>query len=53
SDGPNSWPLGRMKELLTLLKEFDGIVKSNTMPEDNYSQQQSSSQDNSPQDIAS
>lgn len=29
SDGPNSWPLGQMKELLSLLMEFDGIVKSN------------------------
>lgn len=29
SDGPNSWPLGRMKELLSLLMEFDSIVKSN------------------------
>lgn len=29
SDGPNSWPLGRMKELLTLLMEFDGIAKAN------------------------
>lgn len=32
SDGPNSWPLHRMKDLLTLLMEFDGIVKSNKMP---------------------
>jgi 2-dehydro-3-deoxyphosphooctonate aldolase (KDO 8-P synthase) len=28
SDGPNSWPLGRMKELLTLLVEIDRVVKS-------------------------
>lgn len=27
SDGPNSWPLGQMEELLTQLKEIDGIVK--------------------------
>ena len=32
SDGPNSWPLGRMKDLLSVLMEFDGIVKSNKMP---------------------
>jgi 2-dehydro-3-deoxyphosphooctonate aldolase (KDO 8-P synthase) len=32
SDGPNSWPLGRMKDLLSVLMEFDGIVKSNRMP---------------------
>lgn len=28
SDGANSWPLGRMKELLTILKEIDTLVKS-------------------------
>jgi 2-dehydro-3-deoxyphosphooctonate aldolase (KDO 8-P synthase) len=33
SDGPNSWPLGRIKELLSLLKEIDSVVKSNTLPE--------------------
>ncbi len=27
SDGPNAWPLGRMKELLTLLVEIDTQVK--------------------------
>lgn len=27
SDGPNSWPLGKMKELLELLKSVDQIVK--------------------------
>lgn len=27
SDGPNAWPLGRMEELLTVLKELDGVVK--------------------------
>jgi 2-dehydro-3-deoxyphosphooctonate aldolase (KDO 8-P synthase) len=32
SDGPNSWPLGRMKELLTLLMEFDSLAKSNQTP---------------------
>jgi len=28
SDGPNSWPLGRMKELLETLKVIDDAVKS-------------------------
>ena len=27
SDGPNAWPLARMKELLATLKELDGVVK--------------------------
>ncbi len=27
SDGPNAWPLGRMKELLETLKELDATVK--------------------------
>ena len=27
SDGPNAWPLGRMKELLATLKEIDTLVK--------------------------
>jgi 2-dehydro-3-deoxyphosphooctonate aldolase (KDO 8-P synthase) len=27
SDGPNAWPLPRMKELLTTLKELDALVK--------------------------
>ncbi|MES2355293.1 MAG: 3-deoxy-8-phosphooctulonate synthase [Pseudomonadota bacterium] len=27
SDGPNAWPLGRVKELLTVLKEIDQLVK--------------------------
>ncbi|MDP1683456.1 MAG: 3-deoxy-8-phosphooctulonate synthase [Burkholderiales bacterium] len=27
SDGPNAWPLARMKELLTTLKELDMLVK--------------------------
>src|SRR2546423_10032743 len=27
SDGPNAWPLDRMKELLTILKELDTLVK--------------------------
>jgi 2-dehydro-3-deoxyphosphooctonate aldolase (KDO 8-P synthase) len=28
SDGPNAWPLDRMRSLLTLLKEIDAAVKS-------------------------
>ena len=28
SDGPNSWPLGRMKDLLSVLQEIDSVVKS-------------------------
>lgn len=27
SDGPNMWPLGKMRELLTLLKQIDSAVK--------------------------
>jgi 2-dehydro-3-deoxyphosphooctonate aldolase (KDO 8-P synthase) len=27
SDGPNAWPLGLMKELLTTLREIDALVK--------------------------
>jgi len=27
SDGPNAWPLGRMRELLETLKEIDALVK--------------------------
>lgn len=27
SDGPNSWPLGKMAELLEVLKDFDSIAK--------------------------
>ena len=27
SDGPNSWPLDRMEELLSTLKEIDGNIK--------------------------
>ncbi len=28
SDGPNSWPLGRMRELLEVLREIDAAVKA-------------------------
>jgi 2-dehydro-3-deoxyphosphooctonate aldolase (KDO 8-P synthase) len=27
SDGPNAWPLKRMKELLATLQEIDALVK--------------------------
>ena len=29
SDGPNAWPLGRMRELLSVLVELDRLVKAN------------------------
>lgn len=28
SDGPNAWPLGKMKELLAVLKQLDTLVKT-------------------------
>ena len=34
SDGPNSWPLGLMKELLTGLKAIDDAVKAGPLLED-------------------
>ena len=33
SDGPNAWPLGRMKELLSTLREIDALVKRNGFAE--------------------
>jgi 2-dehydro-3-deoxyphosphooctonate aldolase (KDO 8-P synthase) len=33
SDGPNAWPLDRMKELLVTLKELDQLVKRRGFPE--------------------
>ena len=33
SDGPNAWPLARMKELLTTLKEIDLLVKKHGFAE--------------------
>ncbi|MGC3964250.1 MAG: 3-deoxy-8-phosphooctulonate synthase [Rhodocyclaceae bacterium] len=33
SDGPNAWPLGRMRELLTVLKEIDSVVKRSPLAE--------------------
>jgi 2-dehydro-3-deoxyphosphooctonate aldolase (KDO 8-P synthase) len=35
SDGPNSWPLGGMRELLETLVELDRVVKTRGFPEDN------------------
>jgi 2-dehydro-3-deoxyphosphooctonate aldolase (KDO 8-P synthase) len=34
SDGPNAWPLARMRALLETLKEIDATVKRNAFPED-------------------
>jgi len=34
SDGPNSWPLDRMRELLETLVELDRVTKSRGFPED-------------------
>lgn len=33
SDGPNSWPLARMRSLLEMLKEIDGAVKRGGLAE--------------------
>ena len=33
SDGPNAWPLGRMKALLATLKDIDALVKSRPFEE--------------------
>ncbi|UXY14282.1 3-deoxy-8-phosphooctulonate synthase [Chitiniphilus purpureus] len=33
SDGPNAWPLPRMKELLTTLKALDQVVKADSLIE--------------------
>ena len=33
SDGPNSWPMGRIRELLATLKGIDALVKSEPFPE--------------------
>jgi 2-dehydro-3-deoxyphosphooctonate aldolase (KDO 8-P synthase) len=37
SDGPNAVPLSRMKELLSVLKELDTLVKRSGFLEDNFS----------------
>ncbi len=34
SDGPNAWPLDRMRELLATLVELDRLVKASGFPED-------------------
>ena len=33
SDGPNAWPLARLRELLEILKRIDATVKSQPFPE--------------------
>lgn len=33
SDGPNAWPLGLMRELLTVMKEIDTLVKARPFAE--------------------
>ncbi len=33
SDGPNAWPLQKMESLLSVLKQIDTLVKSNTLHE--------------------
>lgn len=33
SDGPNAWPLPRMKALLAMLQELDRLVKSAPLAE--------------------
>jgi 2-dehydro-3-deoxyphosphooctonate aldolase (KDO 8-P synthase) len=33
SDGPNSWPLAKMRELLTTLRDIDALVKRNGFTE--------------------
>jgi len=33
SDGPNAWPLARMKELLATLKALDDVVKKQGLAE--------------------
>lgn len=33
SDGPNAWPLPRMRELLAVLKDIDRVIKANALPE--------------------
>lgn len=36
SDGPNAWPLGLMKELLSVLKEIDATVKRHPLHEQQW-----------------
>ena len=37
SDGPNAWPLGKMRDLLKTLLEIDALVKSGPFPENDFS----------------
>ncbi len=39
SDGPNAWPLGLMKALLTTLKELDAMVKARGFAEEMLAEQ--------------
>ncbi len=43
SDGPNAWPLDRMRELLTTLRELDATVKRAGFAENGWTGQPSSS----------
>ena len=36
SDGPNAWPLGRMRELLQVLVEIDRVTKASPFPEQEW-----------------
>jgi 2-dehydro-3-deoxyphosphooctonate aldolase (KDO 8-P synthase) len=36
SDGPNAWPLSRMRALLETLKELDVAVKRRGFPESDW-----------------
>jgi 2-dehydro-3-deoxyphosphooctonate aldolase (KDO 8-P synthase) len=36
SDGPNAWPLGKMRELLQTLRELDAVVKRAGFPETEF-----------------
>jgi 2-dehydro-3-deoxyphosphooctonate aldolase (KDO 8-P synthase) len=33
SDGPNAWPLDRMRELLSMLQSIDNVIKAQELPE--------------------
>jgi 2-dehydro-3-deoxyphosphooctonate aldolase (KDO 8-P synthase) len=38
SDGPNAWPLGRMRELLATLQAIDATIKAGELPENSLLQ---------------
>lgn len=40
SDGPNAWPLGLMKELLTVLQAIDTQVKQHELHEQRFMNQE-------------